>query len=708
MSATDATISALVNRSLALRSTDRDVAALLAVEGYRRWPQDARVLSALLGTFTTSPGVVANDYVPGAEHVLGAPVPGTRSAVVAVDGTDPVLWDLEEGRAVQELDLGVEAAYGRQVVVSTDGTRAVVLVALPEPSCGDEDVLGPDGTCGAFVVLDLAASGPVTGPVVLPDGPGAVAISGDGSLVAVTGRDRGTVTVHGVDGAELARVARLPGGTDDDSGGLAFAADGSLYAGSRAGPVREISPRTGAVTRTFDLPPGYSGQHLDVAADGLLVAGGTGGLAAVDLASGERRWAVGLLGGPPDPCAWFVASAQGQRLYCGSHYGEIEERDRTTGQRTGRVFDTQLGDVGPLALTDGGTELVVFGAGSAAITRWRLDGSGPVSSRVADGYVAADRFGYDDDTLLVARRAPDTTVSTDLSDYAIWSTATDTMTDQVSMDATAGGIGWAGRGLLTGMREDVLKTRWYDTAARTVVDGPDIGTECDQLWSTPGGERAYCGGLQGEVWTIDVASRALVGPTLQLPGTWVRSVSELHGGRELVVTFYGDERWETVVVDARTARVLRGPLLGPDVTSVSADGTLVGASDGRITRFDVETLRPLADFPGARGQINALQFGDGGRILLATSNDQSASLYDVATGTRLGDPVVTDAPLIYPAFLHPDGTSLAVTDAAGVLLWDLAPQHLAEAACRVAGRELSATERATYLADLGPVRDTCR
>lgn len=48
--ADQATIEALVNESLVLRSTDRDAAALLAVEAHRRWPDDPRTLSALVGS----------------------------------------------------------------------------------------------------------------------------------------------------------------------------------------------------------------------------------------------------------------------------------------------------------------------------------------------------------------------------------------------------------------------------------------------------------------------------------------------------------------------------------------------------------------------------------------------------------------------------------------------------------------------------------
>jgi hypothetical protein len=51
--------------------------------------------------------------------------------------------------------------------------------------------------------------------------------------------------------------------------------------------------------------------------------------------------------------------------------------------------------------------------------------------------------------------------------------------------------------------------------------------------------------------------------------------------------------------------------------------------------------------------------------------------------------------------------ALAVTDATGVVVWDLDPEHLADAACAVAGRNLTQTEWASYLGDLGDHRETC-
>jgi DNA-binding SARP family transcriptional activator len=92
----DARLDALISRSLALRSTNRAVGALLAVEAYRRRP-DADAWSALLATFTATPNFAGFQYVPAERFVTGALVPGTSNAVVAVDGHDLMLLDVERG-----------------------------------------------------------------------------------------------------------------------------------------------------------------------------------------------------------------------------------------------------------------------------------------------------------------------------------------------------------------------------------------------------------------------------------------------------------------------------------------------------------------------------------------------------------------------------------------------------------------------------------
>lgn len=714
--AEQASIEAVVNQARALRGTDRDAAALLAVEAHRRWPDDPRSRSALLGVFTGSPGFVSNTYVDDARSLTGALVPGTRHAVVARDWTQPFVLDLDTGATIRTLQaVPRQPSYGAGVAVSADGQRAATLLALPRASCGDGSTITADGTCAAFVIHDIESGQRLTDAVVTPDGPGAIALDADGALVAVVGSGSGTVTVHDVADAGRA-ISEVPGipapSTTTDSpgsGAVTFGPDGLLYVTSLAGPVRAIRPRNGAVVASYAAPPGHSEQHVTLGPDGVLVVGGRSGLAALDTRAEAQLWTVDLGGGNPDPCPWFAAAPATERVYCGTHYGEVDERDRSTGQRTGRVLDIQLGSVGNLAVTADGSELIAFGVETPAVTRWRLDGSGPVSARIADGYLAADRFGYDGDHgLMVARRPAGATRDIDLVDFAVWDTDADRMLDDIDADIRDGieGMGWAGRGLLVGMDVSAARMRWYDLTIRSLVDGPDIGTECDHLWPTPEGRRAYCGGFDGRVQVVDVDRRLLIEPPLRVDGE-VLSVSETRGGAKVVVTSWADRGPQTVVLDGNTGAVLAGPMPGPNLTSVSPQGTLFGTTAGSITRYDLATLQPLDELAGARGEINTLQFSDDGRLLLATSNDQSAALYDVDTGTRLGDPIPTSAPLVYPAYLRPDGEALAVTDEDGVVMWDLHPAHLERAACAMAGRNLTPTEWASYLPQLGDYRATC-
>ena len=142
-------------------------------------------------------------------------------------------------------------------------------------------------------------------------------------------------------------------------------------------------------------------------------------------------------------------------------------------------------------------------------------------------------------------------------------------------------------------------------------------------------------------------------------------------------------------------------------TSVSLDGVLVGTSAGEITEYDLDTLRPIASFPVARGLVNTLQFSADSTTLLATSLDQTVSIYDVATRTRIGDPITAAAPFVYPGYLRPDGKGAAVTVRDGGAIWDIDPEHLADAACELADRNLTDIEWRTYIGDLGAYRKTC-
>ena len=85
------------------------------------------------------------------------------------------------------------------------------------------------------------------------------------------------------------------------------------------------------------------------------------------------------------------------------------------------------------------------------------------------------------------------------------------------------------------------------------------------------------------------------------------------------------------------------------------------------------------------------------------------ALYDVARRQRMGDAIDIGNASVD---LRPDGLEIAVAnwDHPGVTLWSLDPDTLTDAACHIAGRNLSLTEWDTYIGDLAlitrPARST--
>jgi DNA-binding SARP family transcriptional activator len=188
---------ALVSRSLSLRSTNRSAAALLAVEAYNQAP-DALATSALLGTFSATPGFLGYSYVDTTGSLNGVLVPGTDTAVVAAAGAQVRLLDLDTGRLHGSFDPPPAHALDYSVLrISSDGRFVAVLTFAPEPgqACGYyEALLTHDGRgCSALTVYDVRTGHAVFGPVTPPFSGGDVAIDAHGATVAVVGGLNGSV-----------------------------------------------------------------------------------------------------------------------------------------------------------------------------------------------------------------------------------------------------------------------------------------------------------------------------------------------------------------------------------------------------------------------------------------------------------------------------------------------------------------------------------
>jgi WD40 repeat protein len=113
----------------------------------------------------------------------------------------------------------------------------------------------------------------------------------------------------------------------------------------------------------------------------------------------------------------------------------------------------------------------------------------------------------------------------------------------------------------------------------------------------------------------------------------------------------------------------------PSSVAFSADGnTLAFGHDHRITLWDVDRRRVIANLDGAEGvdQVAAVAFAPDGRTLAASVYDRVV-LWDLASRTRLASLPMGTANIAGRLAFSPDGRVLAAGDGGGkLILWDVA------------------------------------
>ena len=696
--AEDQRIEALVATSLSLRSTDLDVAALLATEAYQRWPNDGRVRSSLWGVVASTHGLVSKWRFDGAK-VAAAVIPGTSTALMVVQGAGDAtttIVDLDTAETVRAFD--IDPPFGdfgnnRQIGVSADGSTAVVQTPVLK-------VPGDPETCCAnhlqFIDLETGEALPGSGvaPVrttstilMEPDGSGAFL----GNLV--------TTDLMRIDARTGAITASDPRALEDLSGeswrtnAIAWAGEGRIAVGDETG-ITVFDAATLEPLVHYALPGDRTVLAMTSAGEAV-VTSGPNGIALIDAGSGTVEWAVAWpVGGE---CSSLALDVDRGTIHCGQS-GQVTPLSMATGSPAGPPVTLQTDEPPILTLHAEGNELLMVD--STTIFRSRVDGSGPVSRLIAAGRDLTAGFGGNGSLIVTGGRDGD--------GMQVWDVERDRPIGPPALF-----LRWLSDDLIFRAENSGESISRFDGTS-SVDFPPDaaLGMGSDLgITAAPPGDAAYLLGANS-VQGFDPSTGEAAGKALHRPGMepWdPLSVSESTDGALVAVTWWDHKAQlhQTTVFERATGAVIAEGLHGSEGSLVTADGELVVVTDAALTRNDLATLEPLESLPKPFGGGHTIEIDDASRTMLVVGWDNRASLYDVAGGIRLGDPLHTVSPEeAGGAHLSQDAAQLVTGAPEGILLWDMNPATQASAACRIAGRELTAVEWSTYFGN-EPQTATC-
>ncbi|WP_137844846.1 BTAD domain-containing putative transcriptional regulator [Microbacterium sp. 2FI] len=691
--AEDARIEAIVATSLAQRAGDRDVAALLAAEAYRRWPDDDRVRSALFGIMTGAGGLV-RQFVHQAS-TAAVPLPDGNGLLVVVDTEDSAtvqVLDIDSGAVMRTIDVDLPPAttrWARSVAVSPDGRVGAV-------QTGDMVKVGSEDLCcvNDIVFFDLTTGATLPGSQLLDLRTTFVLVfSDDGSRLnfgnPIT-QDLQSIDVRtGSVRASSPEAFEDHVGEDGISDGLAVLPDGLIAVGS---PEAVILYDAATTTEVRRVPTPGDLSTSGVIADGAggVVSAGLDGAARIDLDSGEVLWTAPDV---PGRLCQFVATMPAYgTAYC-SRLGSVTELNLETGLPTGRELPTLVDEA--VRMTPHGDDTLILHAADASKTLvWSLDGTGPASRMVARGRKLVG--GLNGEGTLA--------VTADDEKAQLWNLETDQ-----PVGDEADWLAW--------ISPDVVE-RWSeeDGAALISVDGTgswfsdeivdELGENIIPV-AAPPGRHAFALAEGSPVFVaFDPATGERIGPFLRAPDVedWFSMirVSESIDGTRTAITFWDEATQETrmAVFNQQTGEVLAHGLAGTEGSVIIGSDELITAGDDALTRRHLDTLEPIDSLPKPFSSGTSAQVSDDGRTMLVVGWDNRAALYGLERAVKLGDTIDAAGPEVSQgAQLSRDGDRLVTNGPDGILVWDIDPDHQAKAACEIVGRELTALEWETYFGD---------
>jgi DNA-binding SARP family transcriptional activator/class 3 adenylate cyclase/WD40 repeat protein len=726
--ASETELQRLLAQSESLQATRRDLATLLALEANRLSP-GVETQSAVLGALQADPAFLGYVRTPDGASPFSVAVEVTGNRLVVGDDAgrltmfdlstnEPIGAPIQVAGGEQRVRALVTDPSGTRLAMAFEGSRDVLFVELSEL---DEAKPGGERP-GRPLTLDA-----VPNRLAL-DEAGRLAVGDlDTGLARVIDVSTGTVEATL---ATLPRTSGAPTGPLDGAVAVAFGPDGTLATG-QGSTIRLW--RGSDLTHVADLrAPGVEvGGALEFSPEGDLVSAGAvlvdddqypmaTGLMAWDVERRAPRWQAGV------DVTCFDITVTATEAVCGQGFRHAITYDLSDGSAGDTLFDLQISGVHDLSRSLHGESLVAVSPDGIA-GRWSLDGRTLAAPVI--GAPGSYPSGYNSDGSLLILESIGPGGPIQLGPRQFWDTRRFEMREELSLlGAMFIPDGRVAVGLEDGSTVFLdLRTRARTPFAPPTLDIADVAFD-------PVRQRMALLYAHGAVDQRDLVTGEAVGATsIQSPPKQLvpgNSLAYLQGGTVLAVA--RGSRVE--FYDADTGIPVLDPVRGISV-GASRDGSILvtAAADGDLTLRDPETGQPTApEITGAIGRPSTIELSDDStRMLVATSNDPTwwqrgfaggaaepapgatrmhtdLRVYDIESTSQIGRTLRVGVPPNHlAASLRPDGRQLAVATEHGVQLWDLDPEAWRDAACRLAGRNLSRDEWERYMPQGEPYQATC-
>jgi WD40 repeat protein len=685
-----ADVARLVSLAQSLTNSKRDVAMLLAIEASLRDPSPATT-GALQSALYSDPTFLR--YVRTGTRTAGrvAFAPDGRSIYNNPQDFDapPVKVDLTTG-STRPVPVSLDADTGVDAFEPLD-SRFALLTRIHRSPSGSVPVERVDLSDGH--VIDTASV----------DGDAAtLSISPDRTQVAVTtvGRSGTKSRVVVLDASTLEERAAV------EQPGPAYAGEGDWYSfaawidnerlavGSPSGRVIVWAPARNAVSLTINDPPidssGDAGLVLSTPDGKELVVNGlvNHGLMAYDLSTGSPSWpsaqaaafAVAI-----DPVAHLVWAQE-----AGVGSSRMFAYDLATGARTPRQLDGQHGTVCDARVTPDGKTIVTSSCNEGLLALWSLDGATSVGAPLEGAGWGSSLDMWSPNGAYVALFRVDDPGTVEVLDVR---DGTRIPAPGISASAINAPI-WRPDGVLQTVDEATNHVIEFDPRTRarrdTGVELPGTDVQSNVAWRD--GLSIY-GMADGTTNVIDAAHGTVV-VSIETDSPGVGGVGFSPDGRRVFAA--GQSEAVNVYDIASGAKIDELPTPAANIIE-NPDGTLMAAAafNGTIRFYDTSTLHEVGDaLSGVSAFPAQLQFTPDGRTLITSGLDNTMHFFDVESRREIGPPLEISG---WGAPVSPDSKAFAITTPLGVERLSFDPGQLRAAACRAAGRDLTAAEWAQYI-----------